>query len=237
MCTCTTLRGVCITPHACARTCARTCARHAHVPHAACRCACACVHVHVHVYVPRRVQVRHILGVGSFGCVKLVVDRRTRVGYALKCMLKYGRQQSWSTRALQERLILSAIHGQRERRVPLFLHRQPHGATRGAAREGWRVVGSRGCRRACPHQTRADSAAVVRPQIRSSSAASSRTKTRRSSTSYCRAPPTHRVLGRPSHLPCSIHPTCPPPILPAVQHLLVRSHLPDGTRPRPFTPP
>lgn len=56
-------------------------------------------------------QIRHIVGVGSFGCVKLVVDRTTNVGYALKCLRKQGMQHvGWSRAVLRERTILAAVH-------------------------------------------------------------------------------------------------------------------------------
>ena len=53
----------------------------------------------------------YILGVGSFGAVKLVVDRTTKVGYALKIMLKLSAVPNWSRTALRERTILSAVQG------------------------------------------------------------------------------------------------------------------------------
>lgn len=42
--------------------------------------------------------------------MKLVVDRTTKVGYALKCMLKQGTAPNWSRTVLRERVILAAVH-------------------------------------------------------------------------------------------------------------------------------
>ena len=56
-------------------------------------------------------QARGVLGVGSFGSVKLVVHRTTHVGYALKCVQKFGNQSHWTKSALRERRILKDIYG------------------------------------------------------------------------------------------------------------------------------
>ena len=61
-------------------------------------------------------ELRRILGVGTFGRVKLIVQKSTQETYALKCMRKEppaapGTQMAlrWTKACLRERRILSAL--------------------------------------------------------------------------------------------------------------------------------
>ena len=56
-------------------------------------------------------QDRGLLGTGTYGAVKLVVDRNSRIGYALKVMSKRGtRTGGWSAGALRERRLGAQLH-------------------------------------------------------------------------------------------------------------------------------
>ena len=54
------------------------------------------------------------LGFGSYGAVRLVVDRKTKLGYALKSVSKLGPSaaKDWSGSVLRERRILESVAGQ-----------------------------------------------------------------------------------------------------------------------------
>ena len=56
-------------------------------------------------------QDRGVLGTGTYGCVKLVVDRESRMGYALKCMSKFG-DSLWSGAILREKQLLARVADQ-----------------------------------------------------------------------------------------------------------------------------
>jgi serine/threonine protein kinase len=56
-------------------------------------------------------QIRSALGKGNYGCVRLVVDRNTHVGYALKSMRKGGQHSTSARMLVRERCILSTVHG------------------------------------------------------------------------------------------------------------------------------
>ena len=56
-------------------------------------------------------QVRSLLGLGTFGSVHLVVDRNTRVGYALKAWNKPSSSEWWSANLLRERRLLAMVQG------------------------------------------------------------------------------------------------------------------------------